>query len=88
MSRGNARTAPRPAGTILAVTPSGMFTLRAPGPDVVSEGTHVTEPRSGVRGVVARVFGPVSQPYLSMRPRRVPSPAEGLRLIGATVWVE
>lgn len=73
---------------MLAVTPSGSLTLRAPGPDVVPEGTPVAEPRNGVRGVVARVFGPVSQPYLSVRPRRAPSPAEGIRLIGATLVVE
>jgi rRNA processing protein Gar1 len=75
-------------GRILAVTPSGSFTLRAPGPEVAPEGTRVTEPTTGARGVVARVFGPVAQPYLSVRPRRAPSPAEGVRLIGATMWVE
>ena len=73
---------------MLAITPSGSLTLRAAGPDVAPEGTLVTEPRSGVRGVVARVFGPVSRPYLSIRPRRAPSPAEGLRLIGSTLVAE
>jgi rRNA processing protein Gar1 len=70
------------------VTPSGSFTLRAPGTEVVPEGTHVSEPRTAVRGIVTRVFGPVAQPYLSVRPRRPPTPAEGMRLIGATFVTE
>ncbi len=73
---------------MLAVTPSGSLTVRAPGAEVVTEGTMVVEPRSGVRGVVLRVFGPVAQPYLTVRPRRAPSPAEGLRLIGASLVEE
>jgi len=70
------------------VTPSGSLTVRSPGPDVIGEGAMVSEPRSGVRGVVTRVFGPVAQPYLSVRPRRAPSPAEGIRLIGASLVME
>jgi rRNA processing protein Gar1 len=73
---------------VLSITPSGSLVLRALDPEVVSEGTRVLEPRAGFRGVVQRVFGPVALPYLSVRPRRAPTPAEGMQLIGATLWVE
>jgi rRNA processing protein Gar1 len=73
---------------VRAITPSGSITLRASGPDVVGEGTAVADPRTGVRGVVTRVFGPVAQPYVSVRPRRAPTPAEGVRLIGSTLVAE
>jgi len=41
-----------------------------------------------LEGKVARVFGPVARPYYSVRPRRALTPAEGLRIIGSTLWVE
>jgi rRNA processing protein Gar1 len=65
------------------MTPSGHLTVRALGPDVVPEGTPVRDARGIVRGKVVRVFGPVARPYYSVRPRRTPSPAEGLGLIGS-----
>lgn len=70
---------------MLAITPAGHLTVRADGPDVVPEGTHVVEARGSFEGRVVRVFGPVAHPYLSVRPRRAPTPAEGLRWIGATL---
>ena len=68
-----------------AVTPAGLLTLRAPGRDVAPEGTAVTDARGVLHGRVVRVFGPVDRPYLSVRPRRPPTPAEGVALLDATV---
>ncbi len=73
---------------MLAVTPTGTLTVRAPGPDVVPERSRVADERGDVRGVVVRVFGPVARPYYAVRPRRTLTPAEGLRVIGSTLWVE
>ena len=70
---------------MLAVTPAGHFTLRAPGPDVVPEGTLVADASGILRGQVVRVFGPVRRPYLSVRPRRTPSASEGTALLGRTL---
>ncbi|MCI4372865.1 MAG: hypothetical protein L3K02_04390 [Thermoplasmata archaeon] len=88
MSRGSARAPPRPVGTVLAVTPTGNFTVRANGPEVTPERSRVADDRGNVHGVVVRVFGPVARPYYSVRPRRALTPAEGLRIIGSTLWVE
>ena len=66
----------------MAITPAGHLTVRAPGPDVVPEGTLVTDTAGTVRGQVVRVFGPVARPYLSVRPRRTPGPSEGAALLG------
>ena len=70
---------------MLALTPSGFLTVRSPGEEVVPEGTPVVEPKTGVRGRIVRVFGPVARPYVSVRPRRPPTPAEGVALLGATM---
>jgi rRNA processing protein Gar1 len=59
--------------------------LRALGPEVVPEGTLVGDPKGTVRGQVVRVFGPVSRPYYSVRPRRTPSALEGAALLGRTL---
>lgn len=72
-------------GTVVALTPSGMLTVRSPGAAVPPEGTPVADARGVVRGRVLRVFGPVARPYLSVRPRRPPTPTEGASLIGAEV---
>jgi len=72
-------------GTVLAITPAGHLTLRAPSAEVVSEGTLVGDPAGSVRGQVVRVFGPVARPYLSVRPRRTPSATEGAALLGRTL---
>ncbi len=73
---------------MVAFTPSGFITARAPGPDVVTEGTRVADARGVLRGKVVRVFGPVARPYLSIRPQRVPAPAEGAALLGAGLLIE
>jgi rRNA processing protein Gar1 len=75
----------RELGTILSVTPTGHLTVRSNGPEYPSEGTPVRDSRGIVRGRVVRVFGPVSRPYLSVRPRRLPTPAEGLSVLGGTL---
>ena len=72
-------------GTVLAITPAGHLTVRAPGAESATEGTNVMDARGGFRGRVVRVFGPVSRPYLSVRPRRAPTAAEGVALLGATL---
>ncbi len=68
---------------MLSVSASGNLTVRSVGPEFPSEGTPVRDARGIVRGRVARVFGPVTRPYLAVRLRRVPSPAEGLVLVGS-----
>ena len=70
-------------GTVVALTPHGTLTVRAPGASFVPEGTNVADARGVLRGRVLRVFGPVARPYLSVRPRRPPTPAEGAALLGA-----
>ena len=70
------------------MTPTGNFTVRATGGDVTPERSRVTDERGTIHGVVVRVFGPVARPYYSVRPRRALTPAEGLRVIGSTLWVE
>ncbi len=68
-----------------AVTPSGHLTVQSFGPEVVPEGTNLTDSRGVLHGRVVRVFGPVARPYLSVRPRRPPTPTEGLALLDATL---
>ena len=75
----------RELGTILSVTPTGHLTVRSSGSDFAPEGTPVRDARGLVRGRIVRVFGPVARPYLSVRPRRVPTPAEGLSVIGGAL---
>jgi rRNA processing protein Gar1 len=72
-------------GTIRAVTPAGRLTVRAASSDPPPEGTRVTDRRRVVHGTIARVFGPVARPYLSVRLARPPSPAEGAALIDTTL---
>jgi len=52
---------------------------------VAPEGTIVGDPSGSTRGQVVRVFGPVGRPYLSVRPRRMPSATEGAALLGRTL---
>jgi rRNA processing protein Gar1 len=85
LSRVGGRPAAREVGTVKAVTPAGHLTVRAFGPDVVPEGTLVTDARGALHGRVVRVFGPVPRPYLTVRARRPPTPAEGVALVGATL---
>lgn len=88
MSRGGGRLAAREVGTVKAVTPAGHLTVRAIGPEVAPEGTNVTDSRGVLHGRVIRVFGPVSRPYLTVRARRPPTPAEGVGLLDATLLAE
>jgi rRNA processing protein Gar1 len=73
----------RSIGNLLSVTPSGEWTVRSGGREFATEGTEVVDRTGRWRGRVVRVFGPVERPYLAVRPRRTPGPAEGLSLIGA-----
>lgn len=85
LSRADGRVRSRDVGNVLAITPAGHLMVRALGPEVVPEGTLVSDARGTVRGQVVRVFGPVSRPYLSVRPRRTPTATEGAALLGATL---
>ena len=73
-------------GVVVALTPSGTLTVRSHGPTVAPEGTPVADARGALQGRVVRVFGPVARPYLSVRPRRTPSPSEGAGLLGAELY--
>lgn len=75
-------------GTVIAVTPSGHLVARCLAPEFPAEGTHVTDRARTVSGRVARVFGPVAQPYLSIRLPRPPRPSDGAALVGATLLKE
>ena len=73
---------------VLAVTPSGGLTARSMGAGFPTEGTNVTDRTGRLRGRVVRVFGPVSQPYLSVRLPRPPRPEDGAALVGAVLLRE
>jgi len=79
------RRAAREVGSVNAVTPTGHLTVRSFGSEVPPEGTDVRDARGVAHGRVVRVFGPVARPYLMVRLRRPPSPAEGAALLDATL---
>nr|MCI4358912.1 H/ACA RNA-protein complex component Gar1 [Thermoplasmata archaeon] len=70
---------------VVAVNPSGRLTVRCPSSRFATEGTRVVDRSGTLRGEVARVFGPVRQPYLSIRLRRMPRAAEAAALVGTTL---
>ncbi|MCI4368683.1 MAG: hypothetical protein L3K09_03880 [Thermoplasmata archaeon] len=72
-------------GTVVAVTPNGHLTLRAPGPRATVEGSFVTDSSGRIEGKVYRVFGPVSQPYLTVRLRRVLRAQDAPALLGSVL---
>jgi rRNA processing protein Gar1 len=72
----------------VAVTPTGNLTVRSPNDHFTPEGTPVVDRTGRIRGRVTRVFGPVHQPYLSIRLRRAPRPDEGVGLVGSTLLRE
>jgi rRNA processing protein Gar1 len=73
-------------GTVVAFTPSGFVTVRSPSGQFAPEGSTVRDGRGRLEGRVVRVFGPVSRPYLLLRPRRLPSPVDAAALLGAEVY--
>ncbi|HZY71220.1 MAG TPA: Gar1/Naf1 family protein [Thermoplasmata archaeon] len=75
----------REAGTLLAVTPSGWLIARCAGAEFPSEGRTVRDRSGRPVGRVGRVFGPVKQPYLAIRPPRPPTVAEAAALLGTTL---
>jgi len=85
LSRSDVRVKSRDVGSVLAVTTAGQLTVRGSGSEVVPEGTLVRDASGKLHGQVVRVFGPVSRPYLTVRPRRTPSVSEGAALLGATL---
>lgn len=70
---------------VLAVTPSGQLTVRALPGVVAPEGTAVRDRTGRVHGRVARLFGPIDRPYLTVRLRRAPSPSDGVALVGSSL---
>ena len=85
MPRNGGRPVTREVGTILSITPAGHVTVRARSAEVVPEGTGVRDARGILHGRIVRVFGPVDRPYYSIRPRKVPTPAEGVALLESTL---
>ena len=73
---------------VIAITPSGRLTVRPPGAKFYAEGTDLVDRTGRFHGRVARVYGPVSRPYLSVRPRRPLGPAEAAALIGRDLTAE
>lgn len=72
---------------VLAITPSGTISARALGPKVPEEGSEVRCSVAAFRGTVVRVFGPVTRPYLAVRPGRSLKAGEAALLIGASLSV-
>lgn len=70
---------------MLSVTPSGFLTLRAPGREPAPEGSVVVDRTGREVGRIARVFGPVDRPFLSVRPRAPLRAADAAQLLGATL---
>jgi rRNA processing protein Gar1 len=70
---------------VLAVTPTGLLTVRSPNASFLPEGSPVVDPKGRDLGRVVRVFGPVARPYLSVRPRAPLRPSEAAALVGSTV---
>ncbi len=88
MPQEHGRPATRAVGEVVALTPSGSLTVRAPGATFAGEGTRVVDRSGSVRGEVVGVFGPVARPYLRVRPRRAPTAADGVQLLGAELYRE
>jgi rRNA processing protein Gar1 len=78
----------RDVGVVVAVTPTGNLTVRSSNERLTLEGTPVVDRTGRIHGRVARVFGPVARPYLSVRLRRAPRPEEGVGLVGSTLRTE
>ncbi|HEV2519233.1 MAG TPA: H/ACA RNA-protein complex component Gar1 [Thermoplasmata archaeon] len=76
----------REIGVVVALTPSGRLSVRSPSERYPTEGTIVSDRTGAALGQVARVFGPVAQPYLSIRLRRPLRPHEAAGLIGSALW--
>ena len=62
--------------------------MRCPSDRYPTEGTRVIDGSGRCSGEVARVFGPVAQPYLSIRLRRPLRPHEAKALVGSPLTVE
>ncbi len=86
MARNPTRGVATGVGTVVAFTPSGFVTVRAASAEFPAEGSPVRDGRGLLEGRVQRVFGPTARPYLLVRPRRAPRPAEGASLLGQEVF--
>ena len=90
MARQGGRATPRDrtVGVVQAITPSGQLIVRSASDRFPTEGTPLVDASGRHHGRVSRVFGPVARPYLSVRLRRAPNPAEGVALVGQSLVVE
>jgi rRNA processing protein Gar1 len=68
-------------GTVENVIHDGTVILRTS--ETPAPGTRVFDSRGAEVGRVARVFGPVSEPYVSLRPR---PGTDTLQLVGAALY--
>jgi rRNA processing protein Gar1 len=75
----------REIGVVLSVTPTGFLTVRSSSKEFPPEGSPVLDRAGKAIGRVSRVFGPVKQPFLSVRPRTPLRPLEAAALVGASV---
>jgi len=82
-SRGHARSGTE-AGVVVAVAADGGLTLRG---KEIPIGTIIRDANGRFTGRVVKIFGPVSNPYLSVRPRRSPSPENLLAMVGETMMI-
>jgi rRNA processing protein Gar1 len=70
---------------VVAINAGGGLTLRG---RELPVGTIVRDQKGRFTGRVVKVFGPVAHPYISVRPRHLPSPEELISMVGETVVVK
>ncbi len=71
-------------GSVITITSEGAVILRG---REVPEGTLVQSSNGKFIGRVVKVFGPVEQPYLSVRSRRTLAAGDLLALVGKKMVV-
>ncbi|MBA3046352.1 MAG: hypothetical protein FP824_09100 [Euryarchaeota archaeon] len=75
-------------GTVKNVIHDGTILLsisETTAQDIPAQGARVYDQRGGEVGRVARVFGPVNAPYVSLRPR---SNVDTLGLLGTSLYLD
>ena len=72
-------------GTVKNIIHDGTILLSAAGQDIPPQGARVYDQRGAEIGKVARVFGPVNGPYISLKPK--PN-IETLGLLNSTLYLD